>query len=141
MPVIREKLDAGCRVTFDPKGTSMRPMLRQGIDRIEIAPVKGRLRKYDLPFYQRDDGQYVLHRIVRVEDTYTCIGDNQYVYEPGIRHDQVIAVASGFYRGEKYISTRALSYRVYCRLWHWGRPLRLFRMRVRNKLRRMFASK
>ena len=141
MPLIRERLAEGKKVTFGPKGTSMLPMLRQGIDRVELVAVKGKLKKYDLPLYVRDNGQYVLHRIVKARDTYTCIGDNQYVYEKGVRQDQLIAVMSGYYRGDQYISAKSWGYRWYCHRWHWTRPIRPLWRRIKGKLVRLLKRK
>ena len=138
MPLVRECIDAGQSVWFSPKGTSMLPMIRQGVDTVCISPIKGQLKKYDIPFYQRDNGQYVLHRIVRVEDTYTCVGDNQFELEKGLRHDQMIAVVTAFSRGEKRYSVSSLRYRLYCRFWHFSRPVRLLWRKVIGRLRRMF---
>ena len=124
MPLIREQLSKGKTVQFKPKGTSMLPMLRQNIDSVVLAPLPEKLKKYDLPLYQRDNGQYVLHRIVEVGDTYTCIGDNQYEYEHGVRPDQMIGVVVGFYRDKEYHSVDQLSHRMYRVLWHRSRKLR-----------------
>ena len=124
MPLIREQLAAGKSVRFSPRGISMLPMLRQGRDKVVLSPVRGRLKKYDLPLYQRDSGQYVLHRIVGVGETYTCIGDNQYALEHGIRQDQLIAVVTAFTRDDREIPVTDLGYRVYCRVWHWLRPVK-----------------
>ena len=135
MPLMRESLSAGQSFRFSPRGISMLPMLRQGKDSVTLSPVTGKLKKYDIPLYKRDDGAYVLHRITKVEDTYTCIGDNQYEYEPGIRQDQIIAVVTSFFRGDKKISADALSYRIYTRLWHWSRPVRKLLMRAKRKSR------
>ena len=140
MPLFRQQLAQGGRVRFGPKGTSMMPMLRQGIDTVEIAPLEGKLKKYDLPLYQRDGGQYVLHRIVKAADTYTCIGDNQYQLEPGVRHDQMIGVVSAFYRGEKRWDVTDWRYQLYCRLWHWSRPVRGRWLSVKYHLRRLFKK-
>jgi len=134
MPIFAERLAAGGRVTFGPKGTSMRPMLRQGIDRVEITAVKGPLKKYDLPLYQRSDGQYVLHRIVKAGKTYTCIGDNQFILEPGVKEEQLLAVATGFYRGDRYIPFTSVRYKIYCRYWHYSRPLRKLLRPIKGKL-------
>ena len=98
VPLFRERLEAGQKVRFSPRGISMLPMLRQGRDCVILSPVPEKLKKYDLPLYRRDDGKYVLHRVVKVDETYTCIGDNQFVYEPGLRHDQMIAVVSALCR-------------------------------------------
>lgn len=136
MPLIREALAAGRSVRFYPRGVSMKPMLRQNVDSVVLAPISGELRKYDIPFYQRDNGSYVLHRIVETEPSITCMGDNQFAPEPGLRPDQMLAVVTGFYRGERWIPVTAPAYRVYCRLWHWSRPLRRFCRRATGWLRR-----
>ena len=136
IPVIRECLDAGKTVRFSPRGISMLPMLRQGIDCVVFSPVPGKLKKYDLPLYRRDNGQYVLHRIVEVGDTYTCVGDNQFVLEKGLRQDQMIALVTAFTRGKRQYSVDALGYRIYCRFWHYSRPVRHFWRRGIGWLRR-----
>lgn len=124
LPLIQEGLAAGKRVRFSPKGTSMLPMLRQGIDTVIISPVPEKLKKYDLPLYRRSSGQFVLHRIVEVGERYTCVGDNQFDLEKGLRHDQMIGVVTAFTRGDRRISVTNPGYRLYCRFWHYSRPLR-----------------
>ena len=138
MPLIRERIAAGETVRFSPRGTSMLPMLRQGVDQVVLAPVPERLKKYDLPFYQRDNGQFVLHRIVKVGETYTCVGDNQFERERGLRHDQMIGVVISFTRGSKEHSVDELSYRIYCSFWHHSRLVRHVWRHVIGRLRRMF---
>ncbi len=141
MPLFKERLAQGHTVQFGPKGTSMLPMIRQNIDTVVLAPLPGKLKKYDLPLYQRDNGQYVLHRIVKAGDTYTCIGDNQYEYEYGVRHDQMIGLVTGFYRGEEYISVNRLSYRTYRCLWHRSRWLRPRCRALKSRLGRLIKGK
>lgn len=138
MPIIRERLAAGKSVRFSPRGVSMLPMLRQGVDSVLLSPLPEKLKKYDLPLYQRDDGHYVLHRIVKVGETYTCIGDNQFSLEHGLRSDQMIALVTAFTRGDRKISVNSLSYRLYCRFWHYSRPVRHFWRRGLGWLRRHF---
>ena len=124
MPLFQEQLAAGHSVRFSPKGVSMLPMLREGIDSVVLSPVNGKLKKYDLPLYRRDNGKYVLHPIVHVGEAYTCMGDNQYVPEPGLRQDQMIGVVTAFYRGNRKYAVEHLGYRLYCRIWHGSRPVR-----------------
>lgn len=140
LPLIQEQLAKGKSVKFMPRGVSMLPMLRQGIDSVVLSPVPEKLKKYDLPLYRRKSGQFVLHRIVKAGDTYTCIGDNQFVYEPGIEDGQLIAFVTAFYRGKKEIKTSALSYRIYCRLWHYSRPVRRFCRRALGWLKRKLTK-
>ena len=136
MPQIRELLAKGQSVRLYPKGVSMMPMLRQGIDRVMLSPVPGKLKKYDLPLYQRRNGHYVLHRILKVGETYTCIGDNQFTYEKGVRHEQIIAVVTGYYRDEEYRSVTSLRYKFYCRFRHWTRFPRHVLLWLKIKLRK-----
>ena len=136
MPVIRESLSMGKSVRFSPRGTSMLPMLRQGVDSVRLSPAPSRLRKFDLPLYQRKNGQYVLHRVVKAGTEYTCMGDNQFVPEHGVRQEQVIGVVTEFYRGSRAVPTDALEYWIYCRLWCVLRPLRHLWRRAKGWIRR-----
>lgn len=136
VPLFLERLEAGQQVRFSPMGTSMLPMLREERDSVVLSPAPQRLRKYDLPLYQRDNGAYILHRVTAVGETYTCIGDNQFVYEHGVRQDQVVAVVTGFRRKGRDHTVTEPGYRFYCRLWHYSRPLRHFWHRGLGWLRR-----
>lgn len=137
MPLIRQELSEGRSVRFAPRGISMLPMLRQGLDTVTISPVPGRLKKHDLPLYQRDDGKYILHRIIRVGETYTCMGDNQTAKETGVRHDQMIGLVTAFTRGEKTISVENWRYRLYCRFWAFTRLPRYCWRKGMSLLRRL----
>lgn len=137
MPLIREQLERGQTVRFSPRGTSMLPMLRQGLDTVTLSPAPGALHKYDLPLYRRENGQYVLHRVVKAGHTYTCMGDNQFAPEPGICHEQVIAVVTAFSRGSREYSVHSPAYWFYCRIWHYSRPVRRLWRRLRSLLRRL----
>ena len=136
MPLIREELAEGKSVRFSPRGTSMLPMLRQESDSVVLSPLPQKLKKYDLPLYQRDNGQYVLHRVVRAEETITCMGDNQFEKETGLRHDQMIAVVTAFHRGSRKHSVNEPGYWFYCRFWHYSRPIRHFWLRGIGWIRR-----
>lgn len=136
VPLFLERLEDGQQVRFSPMGTSMLPMLREERDSVVLSPAPQRLRKYDLPLYQRDNGAYILHRVTAVGETYTCIGDNQFVYEHGVRQDQIVAVVTGFRRKGRDHTVTEPGYRFYCRLWHYSRPLRHFWHRGLGWLRR-----
>lgn len=126
MPLIQETLNQGRSVRFYPMGTSMLPMLREGRDSVTLSPPPERLRKYDLPLYQRSSEKYVLHRVIKVGETYTMMGDNQFTPESGIRQEQIIGVVTAFSRGDREIPVTNLCYQIYCRIWHGVRPLRFF---------------
>lgn len=136
MPLIRERLAAGQSVQFSPRGTSMLPMLRQGIDRVTLSPLPEKLRRFDIPLYRRSSGKYVLHRIVSVADTLTCVGDNQFDLETGLHREQLIGIVTAFTRGDKKYTVDYLPYRVYCHLWHYSRPVRRLWRNAKRFLRR-----
>ncbi|MBO5402362.1 MAG: S24/S26 family peptidase [Clostridia bacterium] len=139
VPVITERLHAGQSVCFSPKGISMLPMLRQGIDTVTLSPLPEKIKKYDIPLYRRDNGKYVLHRIVKCGETCVCIGDNQFAKEYGIRRDQLIAVVSSFTRGGKEYSVNHFGYKLYCRFWHYTRfPRRAYRA-VKRRIKALFS--
>ncbi len=140
IPVIQEQIDAGRNVKFSPRGVSMLPMLRQGIDSVELSGAPERLEKYDIVLYRRDSGQYVLHRIVGINGTYTCIGDAQFDKEFGIRRDQIIAVVTSFYRGGRHRSVKNVLYRLYCRIWHYSRGIRRFIKNLAGWLKRHVSA-
>lgn len=138
LPLIRERLGAGKTIRYLPfRGVSMLPLLRQGVDEVELSPLPDKLRKYDLPVYQYPSGKVVMHRVVEVkEDCYICLGDNTYEYEH-IRPEQLIALVSAVRRGEKRIPVTAPGYRLYCRVWVASFPVRKLLVRIKNRLRRM----
>lgn len=137
MPLIRERLAAGQTVRYLPfHGVSMLPLLRQGKDAVELAPLPPRLKKYDLPVYRYPSGKYVMHRVVAVKDEgYICLGDNTYEYE-FVRPELMIGLVRTIKRGDKLISVDAGSYRLYSRIWCAIYPLRKFLVRAKNWLRR-----
>lgn len=138
IPLLKERLSSGHCVRYLPfRGTSMLPMLRQGKDSVELAPLPEKLKKYDLPLYRYPSGKYVMHRVVGVRpDYYICLGDNTYRYEH-ITHEQMIAVVSAFKRGDKRISVQSPLYRLYSRVWYWVYPLRKALKAAKRFVRRL----
>ena len=136
VPIIRQKLVAGERVCIVPRGNSMMPIIRNDRDAVELAPVPAKLKKFDLPLYCVG-GKYILHRVVKVGETYTCLGDNRLEYETGITHDQMIAVVTAIYRDDKRIDVSNFGYQCYCRLRYWCRPFRVVWWNLRHPDRKI----
>ena len=140
IPLFNERLALGGEVQISPKGISMLPMLRQGRDSVVLAKAPEKLKKYDIPLYQRHDGKYVLHRIVKVENNYTCIGDNQLIEEKNVEHCQIIAYVTAFYRDNKRYSINNPIYKAYCCLWVNSKKLRIFFKKIRNRIKRIIKK-
>ncbi len=128
------------QLVFTPGGTSMNPILRhhQCPVIIKAADDRTKLKKYDIPFYRRDNGQFVLHRIIgKNKDGFICCGDGQTAPEYGVREDMIFGILVGYYKGDKYIDVkRNTRYKIYSRFWVAIRPIR----RVFAKLRSTVAG-
>ncbi|MBE6750632.1 MAG: hypothetical protein E7560_05665 [Ruminococcaceae bacterium] len=140
VPLIEEQLSEGKTVKFAPKGTSMLPLLREGRDTVTLCAINRPLEKYDIGFYRRQNGQYVLHRIVDIKDTVTCCGDGQFWLEKGLLPSQFIGVVCAFSRDNKTYSVTSWSYKFYCRIIHFSRPLRHFISRATAKLKKILKG-
>ena len=138
--IMLEKLDAGGTVTFTPSGISMLPMLRDGQDTVVLKKTSNRLQRFDVALYKRDNGSYILHRVIGYgnDGTYKMCGDNQFAVEHGIRGDQIIAVLISFNRKGKTYSTNSLSYRFYIYFWHYTRFFRHVYSFVKNRIKGLF---
>lgn len=116
IPVIRLQLENGGRSRLVVTGISMHPTLRHCRDMVELIPVTRELKRGDLILYQRENGIYVLHRIVTKPQNgeFICSGDHQWEPEP-VSARQVIALVDTYIRGGKRIPVDAIS----CKLWVW----------------------
>lgn len=130
---IRLVLDSGGEFTIYPKGTSMLPLIVQQRDSVTLAKPSGDLRRGDIAFYLRDNGQYVLHRVIKSENGhYVMCGDNQVTPEQGIENRHIIGVVRRISRNGKTLTDRTFSYRLYKLIWR-----SFFVRRVCSKLRRL----
>lgn len=133
-----EELAASGRLIYTNVGDSMMPLLRQHRDLMVISKKpEGRLKRYDVPLYRRDDGQYVLHRILRVRtDDYVICGDNRCKREYGITDRHIIGVLTAIIRDGKEIPVTDLRYRIYTHIWCDCFPIRALLLRTKWYLHR-----
>ena len=140
IPLVLEKLKCGGEVLFSPNGVSMLPTFKEGRDRLVLVSAPARLKKYDVALYKRENGQYVLHRVVRAGASYTFIGDNQLEYEKGIGSEQIIALCSAYIRAGKRVSLDSFRARSFARFWHYTRFWRRLCRKIRSILKRIFKK-
>ena len=145
-PLIREVTESGGEFRLYPKGTSMLPLIVQGRDSVVLKRVPtSSVRRYDIAFYRRKNGQFVLHRIMKIgkDGTFTMCGDNQTALEPGIGPSQLIACVDRIYKGDDELSERSFSQRMY-RIFWMKMPVRRairFVQRVFRRLGRCLKKK
>lgn len=143
--VIEEVLASGGEFQMYPKGTSMLPLIVQTRDTVVLkrnfdVPAK----KHDIAFYRRKNGQFVLHRVMKICDdgTYTMCGDNQYKYESGIEPSQIIGYVCGITRKGKTVRLNGGLYRAYVFFW-CIKPIRwsgVILKRAKGKVTRFFKT-
>lgn len=143
--VIEEVLASGGEFRIYPRGTSMLPLIVQERDSVVLkrsfnVPAK----KHDVAFYRRKNGQFVLHRVMKLckDGTYIMCGDNQTELEVGIEPSQIIAYTAKIYRKDKPVNMDGAGYTAYVFLWT-KMPIRKmcrFTKRVCRKLLRIFKS-
>ena len=126
------------RLVYTNVGDSMYPLIRQDRDLLIIEKTQSRLKKYDVPLYKRDNGQYVLHRVLKVRpDDYVICGDNRYSKEYGITDRHIIGVLTAVVRDGKEIPITDWRYRLYVHLWCDLFPLRTFILKVKSIPKRL----
>lgn len=117
MEVISLQLAKGGKANLTVTGNSMAPMLHHRRDGVMLIPVQGKQKKGAVILYRRENGKYILHRIVSVtENGYICCGDNQYEKE-SVAQAQLVAVVDGFRRNGKAYTLDHLGYQIYRVLW------------------------
>ncbi len=134
---IEKELDRAGRILQITVGDSMEPMLKNRQNAVLLEKAEGILKKYDLPLYKRPNGQYVLHRIIKVrkKDYITC-GDNRWKTEV-IPHEWVIACTSGYYKGGSFISADDENYRKYLKTL----CIRRKKLWIKSIVKRLFNEK
>ena len=162
-PVMQEQLALGQEVVLTITGNSMSPFVRHRRDQVVLVSADAAaLQQGDVPLIRRDNGQFVLHRIVERDDgavrkcwgrkkayptavedlRYTLLGDAQWDLEPDVRADQILAVATAFIRKGRRWECDSPAYRRNRLLWHRLLPLRRVWMwwdrRLHWRFRRLF---
>lgn len=123
LTAIREILDLGESAVLSLTGYSMTPFLFHERDRICISPVERPPRRGDMAFFQRENGQYVMHRIFRAvrretgEEQYYFIGDAQRQVEGPIRREQIFGLITSVCRKGKWIGPGNFWWEFFEHVW------------------------
>ena len=116
--VLRGIAEEGKVVSMLIAGSSMAPFLCHNRDYIYFTKPERELRRGDMVFYQRDSGQYVMHRIYRVKpDGYYMVGDAQTQIEGPLRREQIFAVITQVKRAGKMIRAGDFWWEFFEHIW------------------------
>lgn len=137
-PVIEEVIRFGGKIRLTVTGMSMYPLLRNRIDSVLLKKIT-EIKKYDILLYTREDGSYVLHRAVKLnEKTIDIIGDGESRIETDVPREKIIAKVEEIKRGKRIIKTDSFLYKLYCRVWTVCIPFRVRLLNTYIKIRRKF---
>ncbi len=137
LPLMEASFEAGAPFRFFPRGTSMLPMLRQGVDQVSIVSVESRRPQVgEVLLYRRSTGAFVLHRAVGKDGGgFICCGDNQTFLERGVQESAVIGVLEGYFRDGRWISADDKGYRRYAKRRMKTRCLRALKENLRKVIK------
>ncbi len=138
MSVLRSLTGQGHSVSVLISGGSMSPFLAGGRDTVFFSKPASALRRGDIVFYTRPNGQYVMHRIrrVRKDGLLDIIGDAQTETETGVLPSQVFARADAVLRKGRRLEPGSFLWELFRGPWLWLIPLRHIIMKGRSFFRK-----
>ena len=136
--LLEVQLANGGTAQLNVTGISMWPMLFDRRDFVTLVPAPGCYHKGDLILYRRENGSYILHRVVRMvsADEFICSGDNQWLPEE-VSASQVFAIVTAFCRDGKDYPVTHPGYQRYVRTWVAMFPIRRPVLALKNLLIRI----
>lgn len=115
--------DGASAVPVPVTGVSMRPFLRTG-DFVYVELPGETIRKGDILLFRRPNGQYILHRVMKIrKDGYLMLGDSQLEMEP-IHTSWVRAKAVSAKVGGQMLTPKSLRWWMFAYPWRWLAPWR-----------------
>ena len=139
-PLIKEVIDSGGEYRLHPRGISMLPLIRPGQDTVSLV-LPNEINEGDIVLYQREEGHFVLHRVMYIKDSeYQMCGDNQDYLEFGIKIEQIVAKVKNIYKdNEQIVNTESKEYKKYVKSIYKKikkRKRRVFFASLKNKILR-----
>ena len=116
--LLKQLVEEGETVSMRIVGSSMSPFLIHDRDLITFKAPERELKKGDMVFFQRESGQYVMHRIYAVKpDGYYMVGDAQAEIEGPISREQIFAVIIKVRRKDKWMEPGDFWWDFFERVW------------------------
>ncbi len=129
--MLRELTEQGNEVSVAVKGGSMTPFLADQRDTIFFRKPDSPLTVGQIVFYQRPNGQFVVHRICKIRNGQLYIvGDAQQEIEGPVSPNQVFARVTRIRRKNKMIGPGDFWWEFFEHIWIHVIPLRRTIMRA-----------
>lgn len=140
-PVIEQSVNQGKQVKFTVTGNSMFPLFANRRDQVIVEKAES-ISKYDIVLHLREDGHYILHRVIGVKgNMLTIAGDNETVKERNVDSSRVIAKVTSFVRKGEECNLKSFWYKLYCRIWLAVFPFRIVILKPLIWIRRLLCAK
>ena len=135
VPVIKEVISSGGEFNLYTRGTSMKPTIIEGVHSVMLGAPQD-IVVGDIILYERKNGQFVLHRLVKIKPyEYFACGDNQFVIEGGISPDAVIAKVTKIQRGDDALAVeKGASFLSYLALRRCAKRVRHTLSRIKHSI-------
>ncbi len=139
---LRELTEQGHQVNMVIAGSSMTPFLVNERDSIVFSKPGRALRRGDIVFFQRINGQFICHRIIRAaHDGYYITGDCQIELEGPIQKEQIFGLITKVRRKGKWIGPGDFCWEFFARVWVWMIPFRRPLMRLYAAGKRLLSRR
>lgn len=123
--VMKDLVNDGKSVSIIVSGNSMSPFLIHGRDRVFFEKPNRELKKGDIVFYQRWNGQYVMHRIYKITEAgYFMVGDAQAEIEGPLKREQIFALITKCQRKGKFLESGDFWWEFFECIWIRCVPMR-----------------
>lgn len=134
--MLREMTEQGEDVQVRVSGNSMLPFLAHQRDFIFFKKPDRPLKRGDIVAYQRENGQFIVHRIykVRREGIYT-VGDAQSQIEGPLPESCFFGLITRVQRKGTWIGPGNLCWEFFARIWIHMIPLRIPLMKLYSSLK------
>lgn len=150
---VASDIQSGASVTLTGYGTSMKPLIAQGVDKIVLKkrPCDKKIKVGEIYLYRRLNGKYAIHRVYKRNKASVCmVGDSQLMLEDGIPNGNLIAKVVQIIKPDRIIQTEKTSfllyytvrmrYRQYCHRYKWlGDIHKIFR-KVKRKIKNLIEK-
>ena len=138
--LVRRQLSDTGQAYVSVTGTSMMPLLHHLRDGVILEPPR-MIRVGDIVLFDRRNGRYALHRVIRKgKDGFTMAGDHQWYMERNLPYDQVIGVAVAVNRNGRRISSKNLLMKIYAWTVTCAAYPRIYLRKAAGKLARLFRK-
>lgn len=129
--MLRELTEQGKEVSLLISGNSMVPFLVHLRDSICMKKPDRELKRGDMVFYQRKNGQFIMHRIYKVKpEGFYIVGDAHQEIEGPVHRDQIFALVTRVKRKGKWIGTEDFCWKFFEKIWIRLVPYRRMIMRL-----------